>query len=810
MVTRQPFNLFWAQLLGLILWLGLGSPGIGAVIPYIADYNTLHLWHLDENAAPGIDMAPGGTNLTGFLNGANLGVGGATNLVIGFNNAASLGTLTSAGAVIFPAGSGNAGVPGTFVFAGTTGAFTYEAVLQVGFNPTAFVHNQPCQIMNCDANNTGTRVFQFRMLPAGFVGGGGDTNLVRLEFINGTTTVAVAPLPTNGIDAIVSNGWYHVAVTYNGNPNTASNLLFYWTLLDTNRAGASLIYSATMTGGLPGTSSATTTFSLGNSARNPSGNPATPDVANFLGRIDEVRISSVARATNEFVFQSVAIAAATGTQSPNVPENTLDGNLATRWSAQYDGQYITYDLGRSMLVSNLELAFYQTTAIRTNWFDVLLSNDNVAWRPALTNAAGTNASLASFNFAPWPARYVRVVGHLNSQNNFNSITETVLHNSPLTDTDGDGLPDVWELYYFGNLAANATHDPDADGQSNAFEYLHGTDPTVYNTSGDSDGDGLPDAWELSYFGSLAYGANDDPDRDGYSTLQEYLAGSNPLDANSVPGDINGNNLPDAWETNVFGGLVGSAYDDADGDGYNNLAEYVAGSSPTNVVAHPTWLAPRVAWLRDSVITTNACLMNVSGAYGRAINGISFQTRILLKFGGYQYTAWYDNVGANQTIWLARRSLTNSSVGSWEKFNTGSLFVNGKSSWDAHCVISLGISPVDGTLHMAWDMHGHTLRYRHSVPGLCTTNLAAWGNAGMLAAEQNWLVDASTPVSNVTYPMFLNPPSGALLFEYRIGSTSAGDHYLNTYQPGVGNWSAGLKFSAKEGTYTGMLATGSFG
>lgn len=46
-------------------------------------------------------------------------------------------------------------------------------------------------------------------------------------------------------------------------------------------------------------------------------------------------------------------------------------------------------------------------------------------------------------------------------------------------------------------------------------------------SGDSDGDGLPDAWELQYFGNLLQGANDDPDGDGTSNLLEYLQGRNP-------------------------------------------------------------------------------------------------------------------------------------------------------------------------------------------------------------------------------------------------------------------------------------------
>jgi len=44
---------------------------------------------------------------------------------------------------------------------------------------------------------------------------------------------------------------------------------------------------------------------------------------------------------------------------------------------------------------------------------------------------------------------------------------------------------------------------------------------------DSDGDGLPDWWELQYFGNLNQGANDDPDGDGVTNLQEYQQGRNP-------------------------------------------------------------------------------------------------------------------------------------------------------------------------------------------------------------------------------------------------------------------------------------------
>ena len=52
---------------------------------------------------------------------------------------------------------------------------------------------------------------------------------------------------------------------------------------------------------------------------------------------------------------------------------------------------------------------------------------------------------------------------------------------PGADTDGDGLPDAWEYIHFGNLDQDGTGDPDGDGEDNLSEYKSNTVPTNVNS-----------------------------------------------------------------------------------------------------------------------------------------------------------------------------------------------------------------------------------------------------------------------------------------------------------------------------------------
>src|SRR6266542_3108651 len=107
----------------------------------------------------------------------------------------------------------------------------------------------------------------------------------------------------------------------------------------------------------------------------------------------------------------------------NVARNAIDGNLATRWSAAGDGQWLTLDLGKPMMVGLVDLAFDSGGTVQYT-FELQVSGDNTTWTTiSAGRSSGTGTDLETFDVPDTSARYMRYLGHGNSVDLRNALTE---------------------------------------------------------------------------------------------------------------------------------------------------------------------------------------------------------------------------------------------------------------------------------------------------------------------------------------------------------------------------------------------------
>ncbi|MCW1885125.1 histidine kinase [Luteolibacter flavescens] len=284
----------WKLLVKVVATAVVAANAAMAIQPYEPDEHTLHLWHLDEAGPPFKDDGVSPTPLLGLLNGAKAGqppypgFGAAISFQPEPGGDRDYGPILLAKPELDYGPKDNVDPP--FPIMGIDGAFTIEALVKFEVMP-ADAEGLAFDIVSMDDEVTANRVFIFRVEKPGF--------LCFLP-ISGSAVRGggLATLPTSGPHAANTTDWFHAAVAYDGREGAVNNLKLYWTKLESGHTGANMIGRGTLTADL---GRQLADFAIGNTGNRQTGHAPREF---FPGLIDEVRISSIARAPYDFCFVS--------------------------------------------------------------------------------------------------------------------------------------------------------------------------------------------------------------------------------------------------------------------------------------------------------------------------------------------------------------------------------------------------------------------------------------------------------------------------------------------------------------------------
>ncbi len=155
------------------------------------------------------------------------------------------------------------------------------------------------------------------------------------------------------------------------------------------------------------------------------------------------------------------------------PTYTLDRDYGTRWSG-FGTAWIRYEFDGVKEFSNVAIAFYNGDQ-RVATFDVEVSDDGAAWTPVVLGLQSSGQSLALESF-PLPAgaigRFLRLVGHGNTLNGWNSYTEVDFTRQPYQPLSLNQPP------VLGTTVTLDVHSPQTPGAVFATLFSLGTTPGV--------------------------------------------------------------------------------------------------------------------------------------------------------------------------------------------------------------------------------------------------------------------------------------------------------------------------------------------
>ena len=195
--------------------------------------------------------------------------------------------------------------------------------------------------------------------------------------------------------------------------------------------------------------------------------------------------------------------------------------------------------------------------------------------------------------------------------------------------------------------------------------------------------------------------------------------------------------------------------------------------------------------------------------------ISAHGDCIKTYGDYVFMTWYRGGKTDRHVMLTRYNTVTGTMATIEFPHTHTGFQNKWWLGESHNTIAVGVSPIDGTIHLLYDMHAYSatrpsdgslandyFRYSYSIPNTATLPDAEFtldkfdpnGNGVYkhlrLTGNEN-----QNEFDGLTYPSFFLNDAGELLMNMREGGNNNGKYKFTKYNATTSTWSNFIDFNA---------------
>lgn len=154
--------------------------------------------------------------------------------------------------------------------------------------------------------------------------------------------------------------------------------------------------------------------------------------------------------------------------------------------------------------------------------------------------------------------------------------------------------------------------------------------------------------------------------------------------------------------------------------------------------------------------------------------------------GYVFLTWYKGGMDKRNLMLSRKKIGSGKFRTIEFPDRLIGYYGDTIKGDSHCTAAIGISQIDKTIHLVYDLHSKFkssfpkdyFNYRVSSKNAVSVSDKDW-NLSLFSDKKNKLNDAVS-YERTTYPEFERIENGNLLLKIRLGGSGKGNHTFFMY------------------------------